>query len=70
MRVSDDLKLIARQLRMKSGDQRLDLLLSGGKDLCLVELKITAFAKENLDQVISYKDELKELQQNGKLVNA
>lgn len=70
LQVSDDLKLISRQLRMKSGDQRLDLLLSGGRNLYLVELKITAFAKENLDQVISYKDELRKLQQIGKLLNA
>ena len=70
LQVSDDLKLIARQLRMKSGEQKLDLLLSGGKNLHLVELKITAFVEENLQQILSYKEELEELQRTSKLINA
>lgn len=70
MQVSDDLKLIARQLRMKSGEQRLDLLLSGGKNLHLIELKITAFIEKNLQQILSYKEELEELQGIGKLIDA
>ena len=70
LKIPEDLKLIARQLRMKSGEQRLDLLLSGGKNLHLIELKITTFAEENLRQILSYKEELKELQRSGKLINA
>ena len=41
-----DLKLIARQLRLKSGEERIDLLLSSGKNLCLVELKVVGFSKD------------------------
>lgn len=70
LQISDDLKLIARQLGMKSGEQRLDLLLSGGKNLHLIELKVTAFAEENPQQILSYKEELEELQRSGKLINA
>lgn len=70
LQVSDDLKLIARQLRMKSGEQRLDLLLSGGKNLYLIELKIMPFLEENLKQIISYKEELEGLQHIGKLIKA
>jgi len=70
LQIEDELKLIARQLRMKSGEQRLDLLLSGGKNLYLIELKIMPFLEENLEQILSYKEELEELQHTGKLINA
>jgi len=70
LRLSYDLKLIARQLRMKSGEQRLDLLLSGGKNLYLIELKITPYSEEHLIQILSYKEELRELQLIGSLIDA
>jgi len=70
LRLSYDLKLIARQLRMKSGERRLDLLLSGGKNLYLIELKITPYSEEHLKQIILYKEELRELQLTGSLIDA
>lgn len=63
-----DLKLIARQLRLKSGDERIDLLLSSGKSLCLVELKVVGFAEDWLKQILSYRDELIRSQNIGELV--
>jgi hypothetical protein len=64
-----DLKLIARQLRLKSGEERIDLLLSSGKNLCLVELKVVSFSATWLKQIISYRDELINLQNADKLVS-
>lgn len=63
-----DLKLIARQLRIKSGEERIDLLLSSGKNLCLVELKVVGFTEDWLKQILSYRDELFNLQNSGELV--
>src|SRR3990167_7139606 len=57
-----DLKLIERQLWLKSGKQRLDLLLSSGKDLCLVELKVTRYSDDFLLQTVEYVEELIKLQ--------
>lgn len=67
--VENDLKLIARQLRLKNGEQRIDLLVASGKDLCLVELKVVKYSDEFLLQTVEYKDELIALQQNGKLIS-
>jgi len=67
--VPNEVKLIARQLRIKSGEQRIDLLVSHGKELCLVELKVTIFVEDNLRQIIDYKNEIIELQKNGKLLS-
>ena len=63
-----DLKLITRQLRLKSGDERIDLLLSSGKNLCLVELKVVGFSEDWMKQILSYRDELIRLQNVGELV--
>ncbi len=63
-----DLKLIARQLRLKSGEQKLDLLVAHGKELCLIELKVTRFLKEHIDQINEYREELYNLQSKGELV--
>src|SRR3989338_8578834 len=63
-----DLKLIARQLRLKDGEERLDLLLSSRKDLCLVELKVARFEEKFLHQILDYKKELINLQDNGELI--
>ena len=68
MRLPPDIKLIARQLRLKSGDERIDILLSSGKNLCLVELKVVEFSGELLKQLLSYRDELVHLQNVGELV--
>lgn len=68
LRLHADLKLIARQLRLKDGEEKLDLLLSSGKDLCLVELKVTRFEEKFLQQVVNYKTELISLQNNDNLI--
>lgn len=68
LNLSNEVKLIARQLRLKSGDQRLDLLIMHGKELCLVELKVTRFNNEYATQVDEYRNELIQLQNDGKLV--
>lgn len=66
--LESELKLIARQLWIKSREQRVDLLLSGGKDLYLVELKVTKYSDEFLLQTIGYKEELIKLQNQNELV--
>jgi len=69
LKLSADLKLIARQLQLKSGEERIDLLLSSGKYLCLVELKVVKFSEDWLRQIISYRDELLNLQNVGELIS-
>ena len=68
LNLTSDLKLIARQLRLKAREERLDLLLSTGKDLCLIELKVTRFEEKFLNQVLDYKKELINLQNNSELI--
>ena len=63
-----DLRLIARQLRLKSGEQKLDLLITHGKELCLIELKVTKFSEEYINQINEYREELFNLQSKGELV--
>lgn len=70
LQLNDELKLVARQLRMQLGEQRLDLLLLGGKNLYLIELKITPFHTNYIQQITSYRNELISLQQSNKLINA
>ncbi|OGY72652.1 MAG: hypothetical protein A3E05_02365 [Candidatus Jacksonbacteria bacterium RIFCSPHIGHO2_12_FULL_44_12] len=69
LKVPADIKLIARQLKLKSVGERIDLLLSSGKHLCLVELKVVGFSNDWLKQIISYRDELINLQNAGELVS-
>ncbi|MEO8399745.1 MAG: hypothetical protein ABI550_08040 [Ignavibacteriaceae bacterium] len=69
LNLSDNLKLIARQLRLKKGEQRLDFLLLDRKDLCLVELKITKFSGSFLTQILGYREELLFLQSQGELIS-
>lgn len=64
-----DIKLIGRQLKLKGGDKRLDLLILHGKEIYLIELKITKFSQEYVNQVSEYKEELINLQQKGELIN-
>lgn len=68
LKLPPDIKMITRQLRLKSGEARIDLLLSSGKNLCLIELKVVKFSEEWLKQIISYRDELIHLQNAGELV--
>lgn len=69
LKLPTDVKLIARQLRLKSGEERIDLLLSSGKSLCLIELKVVDFSEDWLKQIISYRDELINLQNADELVS-
>ena len=68
LKLPSAIKLITRQLRLKSGEERIDLLLSSGKSLCLVELKVVNFSENWLKQILSYRDELVNLQNAGELV--
>ncbi len=65
---NNEVKLIARQLRLRNGEQRVDLLLANGKELCLIELKVTKFSDEYLTQTSEYVLELQNIQKQGRLV--
>lgn len=69
LHLTSDTKVIARQLPLKSGDQRLDLLIAHGKELCLIELKVTKFVNEYVNQINDYRQELLRLQGEGQLVD-
>lgn len=69
LRLAGDLRIVGRQLWLKDGDKRLDLLLSLKKNLYLVELKITKYSEDFLYQIIEYRDELVRLQDQGELVS-
>lgn len=56
------LKLIARQFPVKSGEQRLDMLLTCGKRLVLVELKVGLCSEKHLRQILQYRETLREMQ--------
>lgn len=68
LKLTHELRLLARQLRLKSGEQRLDLLIAHGKELCLIELKVTKFLREYIDQINEYRKELHNLQESKELV--
>ncbi len=67
--LNNDVKLIARQLKLKDGEQRIDLLIANGKELCLIELKVTRYSDDFLKQTTEYKNELISLQMEGRLVD-
>ena len=62
LKTSHPLKLIARQFPMKGGDQRLDMLLTCGKRLALVELKVGIFSENHLRQTLQYRESLLTMQ--------
>jgi hypothetical protein len=66
LRLDEEPRLIGRQIVVPSG--RLDMLYAYQKDLFLIELKVAAFQKKFVQQVISYRDDLLRFQQQGKLV--
>ncbi len=66
--IHDDLTLLARQKLLPSGN-RLDLLFVSGTRLKLLELKVSTFEKQFIDQLVQYKRELVQLQLEDKLVN-
>ena len=64
--LSNDPKVIARQLHLRD-ESRLDLLLSSGNQLILIELKVTSFYPEHKEQILRYKQEIEEFQNNNQL---
>lgn len=69
LQVKGDLRLIARQLKLKEGQQRIDLLLASGKNLYLIELKVVKYSGDFLIQVLDYREELLKLQENESLIS-
>ncbi len=63
-----DLSLVARQKSLRSG--KLDLLLLYQSVLILVELKVTPFSVEMIDQINNYELDLLQLQAEKKLIAA
>jgi predicted transcriptional regulator len=66
LKLSYQPKLIARQLHLDL-ESRIDLLLMCGKDLVLIELKITPYYDEHLKQILRYRDLIKMLQAQNEL---
>jgi hypothetical protein len=66
LRLSEEPRLIGRQIIVPSG--RLDMLYAYQKDLFLIELKVSAFQKKFIQQVVGYKNDLEQFQQQGKLL--
>jgi len=65
---ASDLSLIARQKIVSSG--KLDLLYLYKDELLLIELKAVTFYKEIIKQINDYENDLIELQELNKLINA
>jgi hypothetical protein len=66
LRLDEEPRLIGRQIIVPSG--RLDMLYMYQKDLFLIELKVVAFQKRFIQQVMGYRNDLQLLQQQGKLI--
>jgi hypothetical protein len=66
LKLEEEPQLIGRQIIVPSG--RLDMLYSYQKDLFLIELKVVAFRKKFIQQIIEYKMDLQQLQKHGKLI--
>ena len=64
--LEDDPRLLVRQMITPSG--RLDLLYVHKAALLLIELKIGGFNRGFLEQVLRYKDDLKQYQVSGRLL--
>lgn len=69
IKCGQEIRLIARQLRLSGGSKKLDLLVSSGKELFLIELKAIEFCDEFLPQIIGYREELLALQEKGELIS-
>ena len=68
MGIAKEIRLITRQLRLIDGKKRLDILLSIGDEIFLIELKADSFQRKHIDQIITYKEELERLQQEKSLI--
>ena len=66
LNLEDEPRLLSRQMILPSG--RLDLLYAYQAKLLLIELKAVEFRHNFLDQVLSYKADLLQYQQKGKLL--
>ena len=66
LKLDEEPRLIGRQIILPSG--RLDMLYTYQKDLFLIELKVVAFQKKFINQVVNYRNDLQLLQQQGKLI--
>lgn len=69
LNLDEEVHLISRQLRLVNGKRRLDVLLSHGNQILLVELKTGSFQHEYVEQILSYKSELEKLQLDKHLLN-
>ena len=67
LKLDDDPKLLGRQIVIPSG--RLDMLYAYKTELLLIELKIVAYRAKFIRQILDYKNDLFNFQQDGKLVN-
>jgi len=54
----EEVRLISRQLRLAEGKKRLDILLTVGHEIFLVEVKREPFKEEFIRQILTYYDEL------------
>jgi hypothetical protein len=66
LNLNDEPRLLIRQMVLPSG--RLDLLYAYQTKLLLIELKVVEFRRGFLEQVLSYKTDLLQYQQRGKLL--
>ena len=66
LNLDDDPHLLIRQMPIPSG--RIDLLYAHHTNLLLLELKVVAFQKKFLEQILNYKNDLTDLQESGKLI--
>ncbi|MBI3759080.1 MAG: hypothetical protein HY269_04915, partial [Deltaproteobacteria bacterium] len=61
--VSDDMFLMARQKALPTG--RLDLVYACLSEIFLIELKVEAFRRKFVDQILGYWSDLQRLQEQG-----
>lgn len=68
LKLNKEVRLITRQLRLIEGKRRLDVLLAVGDEIFLIELKAEPFHRDNVSQILTYKEELEKLQQEKNLI--
>ncbi|HPT40642.1 MAG TPA: hypothetical protein PLQ44_03540 [Candidatus Paceibacterota bacterium] len=65
--LDEEPRLIGRQIALPTG--RLDMLYVYQNELFLIELKVANFQKKFIQQVLDYKEDLRLLQKQGKLID-
>lgn len=68
LNIDKEVRLITRQLRLIDGKKRLDILLAIGNEIFLIELKTDSFQRDHIEQILTYKEELKKLQEEKNLI--